>query len=96
VGPDVVWVGDQGFRATVSEACFTVPVGRMKEDGVSTMSRMTREQLLEQRERLLAKVRLTPEELRERAETYSLSADELDVWYELEGIDYLLEGDSDS
>lgn len=33
------------------------------------------------------------EELRERAETYSLSMDQLDVWHTIEGIDYLLAGD---
>ncbi|MGW5590246.1 hypothetical protein [Streptomyces sp. NPDC003857] len=34
------------------------------------------------------------EELRDRAEVYSLSMDELDVWHTIEGIDYLLDGDS--
>lgn len=54
----------------------------------------TPEQLREQRDRLLAEVGMTYEELRDRAEVYSLSMDELDVWHTIEGIDYLLDGDS--
>lgn len=30
----------------------------------------------------------------ERAATYSLSLRELDVWHTIEGLDYLLDGDS--
>lgn len=58
-----------------------------------TVIHRTREQLLEQRERMLRKVRMSYEELRERAEAYNLSMEELDVWHTIEGIDYLLKGD---
>lgn len=53
----------------------------------------TPEQLREQRSRLLAEVGMSYEELRDRAEVYSLSMDELDVWHTIEGIDYLLDGE---
>lgn len=39
-------------------------------------------------------VNMSYEELAERAATYSLSMDELDVWHTIEGVDYLLDGDS--
>lgn len=54
---------------------------------------VTREELEAQRADLLQRVRLSYEELRDRAESYSLSAGELDVWHSIEGIDYLLNGD---
>ncbi|MFD5027032.1 hypothetical protein [Streptomyces sp. NPDC058373] len=44
--------------------------------------------MLAQRERLLAEVHMTADELRERAE--ALSARQLDVWHTVEGIHYLL------
>ncbi|MEU2720213.1 MULTISPECIES: hypothetical protein [Streptomyces] len=58
-----------------------------------TVIHRTREQLEEQRARLLEEVHLSYEELRARAETYSLSMGDLDVWHTIEGIDYLLEGE---
>lgn len=39
-------------------------------------------------------VHMSYEELAERAATYSLSLRELDVWHTIEGLDYLLDGDS--
>ncbi|WP_254076505.1 hypothetical protein [Streptomyces pacificus] len=57
------------------------------------MIHKTPEQLREQRARLLAEVGMSYEQLRDRAEVYSLSMDELDVWHTIEGIDYLLAGD---
>ncbi|MFD4898974.1 hypothetical protein [Streptomyces sp. NPDC056844] len=59
-----------------------------------TVIHRTRGQLEEQRERLLADVNMSYEELAERAAMYSLSMDELDVWHTIEGLDYLLDGDS--
>ncbi|MFE7754110.1 hypothetical protein [Streptomyces sp. NPDC057418] len=59
-----------------------------------TVIHRTRRQLEEQRERLLADVNMSYEELAERAAMYSLSMEELDVWHTIEGLDYLLEGDS--
>ena len=61
---------------------------------MSTVIHKTPQQLREQRDRLLAEVGMTYEELRDRAEVYSLSMDESDVWHTIEGIDYLLDGDS--
>lgn len=61
---------------------------------MSTVIHKTPEQLREQRDRLLAEVGMTFEQLRDRAEVYSLSMDELDVWHTIGGIDYLLDGDS--
>jgi hypothetical protein len=58
-----------------------------------TMIHTTHGELLEQRARLLAEIHMSFEQLRDRAETYSLSSDELDVWHTIEGIDYLLAGD---
>ncbi|MGW1203401.1 hypothetical protein [Streptomyces cyaneofuscatus] len=59
-----------------------------------TVIHKTRSQLEEQREQLLADVHMSYEELAERASTYSLSLRELDVWHTIEGLDYLLDGDS--
>lgn len=61
---------------------------------MSPVIHMTREELAEQRERLLSELRMSYEQLKERAENYTLSSDELDVWHTIEGIDYLLEGDN--
>jgi hypothetical protein len=61
---------------------------------MATMIHTTREELQRQRESLLAEVHMSFEELRDRAAAYNLSANELDVWHTIEGIDYLLEGDS--
>lgn len=58
-----------------------------------TVIHRTRDELLEQRERLLAEVNMSYEELAERAATYALSMDQLDVWHTIEGLDYLLSGD---
>ncbi|MFJ7180473.1 hypothetical protein TR631_21110 [Streptomyces rochei] len=60
---------------------------------MATMIHTTREELQAQRERLLDEIGMTYETLRDRAVTYSLSSDELDVWHTIEGIDYLIEGD---
>ncbi|MER5843224.1 hypothetical protein ABT099_23590 [Streptomyces prasinus] len=61
---------------------------------MTTVIHKTPQQLRDQRASLLAEVGMTFEELRERAEVYSLSMDELDVWHTIEGIDYLLDGES--
>lgn len=58
-----------------------------------TVIHRTREQLLQQRTHLLDEARMSYDELAERAETYSLSMDELDIWHTIEGLDYLLKGD---
>ncbi|MFE9941538.1 hypothetical protein [Streptomyces hirsutus] len=60
---------------------------------MTTVIHKTPQQLREQRARLLAEVGMSYEQLRDRAEVYSLSMDELDVWHTIEGIDYLLDGD---
>ncbi|MFI1091849.1 hypothetical protein [Streptomyces sp. NPDC020917] len=60
---------------------------------MSTMIRTTREELEAQRERLLEEVGMTDGQLAERAASYSLNSDELDVWHTIQGIDYLLDGD---
>lgn len=59
-----------------------------------TVIHKTRAELEAQRERLLAEVHMSYDELRGRAEAYNISPDQLDVWHTIEGIDYLLEGDS--
>ncbi|MGW3821841.1 hypothetical protein ACWEAF_05905 [Streptomyces sp. NPDC005071] len=58
-----------------------------------TVIHKTRGELEGQRERLLADVHMSYDELAERAATYSLSLRELDVWHTIEGLDYLLDGD---
>ncbi|RLL70812.1 hypothetical protein [Streptomyces sp. Z26] len=65
----------------------------MQTTAQPTVIHRTPEQLRAQRQRLLDAVHMTHDQLRERAETYSLSMEELDVWHTIEGIDYLLEGD---
>ncbi|CAL9672677.1 hypothetical protein SUDANB15_07519 (plasmid) [Streptomyces sp. enrichment culture] len=60
---------------------------------MTTVIHKTPEELREQRARLLAEVGMSYEQLRDRAEMYSLSMDELDVWHTIEGIDYLLDGE---
>ncbi|MEW2168034.1 hypothetical protein ACFXOR_05995 [Streptomyces sp. NPDC059164] len=57
------------------------------------MIRSTPAELREQRAVLLAEIHMSYDELRDRAETYSLSQAEMDVWHTIEGIDYLLEGE---
>jgi hypothetical protein len=52
----------------------------------------TPEEIAQWREQLLARTRLSVEELAERAESYQLSAEELEIWQTLQGLDYLLEG----
>ncbi|MEE1796898.1 hypothetical protein PUR28_39980 [Streptomyces sp. BE308] len=59
-----------------------------------TVIHKTRDQLETQRAQLLADVNMSYDQLAERAAMYSLSMDELDVWHTIEGLDYLLEGDS--
>lgn len=77
----------------VSRCCFTKAIDD-EERAMPTVIHRTRDELMEQRERLLAEVNMSYEQLRERAATYSLSMDELDVWHTIEGLDYLLSGDS--
>jgi hypothetical protein len=60
---------------------------------MSPVIHMTREELSEQRGHLLSELRMSYDQLKERAESYTLSSDELDVWHTIEGIDYLLDGD---
>lgn len=60
---------------------------------MSPVIHTSREELEQQREQLLGQVRLDYDQLKERAETYSLSQEEMDVWHTIEGIDYLLNGD---
>ncbi|MCX4677127.1 hypothetical protein OG413_17770 [Streptomyces sp. NBC_01433] len=59
-----------------------------------TVIHKTRDQLETQRAQLLADVNMSYDQLADRAAMYSLSMDELDVWHTIEGLDYLLEGDS--
>ncbi|MFF5615399.1 hypothetical protein ACFY7B_21000 [Streptomyces albidoflavus] len=59
---------------------------------MSTLIRRTPADLRAQRERLLAEVHMTADELHERAEAYTLSERQLAVWHAIEGIDYLLGG----
>ncbi|MEU1630861.1 hypothetical protein ABZ746_37585 [Streptomyces sp. NPDC020096] len=63
-------------------------------DDRPTVIRRTRGELEAQRAALLAEVHMDYETLRDRAETWQLRADELDVWHTLQGIDYLLEGEA--
>lgn len=60
---------------------------------MSTVIRMTREEVVQQREDLLRQVGMTYEQLHERAARYQVTMDELLVWDTIEGLDYLLEGD---
>ncbi|MGW3491960.1 hypothetical protein [Streptomyces sp. NPDC001054] len=63
------------------------------EQPMPTVIHKTRHEIEAQREELLERVRMSREELAERAATYSLSMTELDVWHTIEGLDYLLQGD---
>lgn len=78
---------------SVSSPCLTMAIDT-GERVVPTVIHRTRSELVEQRERLLADVHMSYEELAKRAATYSLSLRELDVWHTIEGLDYLLDGDS--
>ncbi|MEV8391204.1 MULTISPECIES: hypothetical protein [unclassified Streptomyces] len=60
---------------------------------MTTVVEQTPEQLREWKARLLGKVRLSEEELAERAENYQLTEAELTVWNTLQGIEYLSGGD---
>lgn len=81
---------DQG--SVVSEACFTEVIDT-EGNTMPTVIHRTRDELQAQRSQLLEEVHMSYEELRQRAETYSLSLDDLDVWHTIEGIDYLLDGE---
>jgi hypothetical protein len=61
---------------------------------MSKVIHKTADELREQRERLLLEAKMSYAQLQERAATYSLSADELDIWHTIEGIDYVLKSDS--
>ncbi|WP_030757366.1 hypothetical protein [Streptomyces sp. NRRL F-5135] len=61
---------------------------------MSTVIRKTREELERQRKELLESVHMSYTELRDRAAVYSLSMNELMIWHTIEGLDYLLEGES--
>lgn len=53
---------------------------------------LTRDQIAERRGELLQQVRMTEEELRRRAEEYSLTPEEDAVLSEIESLDFLLAG----
>jgi hypothetical protein len=57
-----------------------------------TFIRRTEAELEAQRARLLAEAGLTYEELRDRAATWNLSPEQQDIWHTIEGIGYLLTG----
>lgn len=50
-------------------------------------------ELRAQRAQLLDEAGLAEAELRERAATWQLSQEQQDIWYTIQGIDYLLGGD---
>ncbi|HCA87094.1 MAG TPA: hypothetical protein DEQ61_17415 [Streptomyces sp.] len=56
---------------------------------MTTVVEQTPEELRAWRARLLAEVRMTEDELAERAENYQLTAEESAVWNTLQGIEYL-------
>lgn len=82
----------RGCGKVVSRPCFTEAIDDWERD-MPTVIHRTREQLQQQRAQLLADLNMSYEQLAERAETYSLTMDELDIWHTIEGLDYLLEGD---
>jgi hypothetical protein len=57
-----------------------------------TVIRKTREELVDQRNRLLEEAGMPAEELQRRAENYTLSMDELMIHETIKGVDYLLDG----
>ncbi|WP_445520487.1 hypothetical protein [Streptomyces sp. NEAU-174] len=57
-----------------------------------TVIRRTPAELREQRARLIAEAGLTYDELRDRADAWTLSPEQQDIWATIEGIDYLLGG----
>jgi hypothetical protein len=61
-----------------------------KVPDMSTAISMTREELKQRREALLGKVGMTYEQLRERAESYTLREDERAAYEAIRSIDYLL------
>jgi hypothetical protein len=61
---------------------------------MTTVKTRTAKQLLDQRAKLLKDIRLSEEELRERAERHELTTQEYYALESLEEIDYLLGSDS--
>jgi hypothetical protein len=61
---------------------------------MTTVKTRTVKQLLDQRAKLLRDIRLSEEELRERAERHELTTQEYYALESLEEIDYLLGSDS--
>ncbi|SOD64011.1 hypothetical protein SAMN06297387_113170 [Streptomyces zhaozhouensis] len=55
-----------------------------------TVIHMTRTEALRQREELLERAGLSYEQLRERADAYALTMEQLLIWHTIEGLDYLL------
>ncbi|WP_329143530.1 hypothetical protein OIU91_06175 [Streptomyces sp. NBC_01456] len=58
-----------------------------------TVIHRTPDHLRAQRAQLLAEAGLDEAELRERAAGWQLSPEQQDIWYTIQGIDYLLGGD---
>ncbi|RMI40563.1 hypothetical protein [Streptomyces triticirhizae] len=55
-----------------------------------TVIHMTRAEALARREELLQQAGLSYEQLRQQAEVYALTMDQLLIWHTIEGLDYLL------
>lgn len=69
---------------------MTVTVRERQEVRVPGLLTPTTSDLQRKREQLLAGIKMPEEELRRRAETYQLTADEIDVLREIDEIDFLL------
>jgi len=61
---------------------------------MTTVLRVTPEELHEDRARLLSRTTLSWDELRDLAEAYALSADERNIYEGIRAIDFLLAGDA--
>jgi hypothetical protein len=59
---------------------------------MSTATSMSHEELIRRRQDLLDRVKMSYEELRERAMAYTLRPEERDVYEAVRSIDYLLRG----
>jgi hypothetical protein len=63
-----------------------------QEDPMATVISRSTEELRQEREHLLGRASLSEQELRSRAETYQLTAEQMDILDAIDNIDYLLNG----
>jgi hypothetical protein len=63
-----------------------------QEDPMATVISRSAQELKQERQHLLRRAGLSERELRDRAETYQLTSEQMDILDAIQNIDYLLNG----